>query len=80
MLARLRGEFALVVADEWHGHGVGTRLMEALFDAARARGLSSLEGEILRVNHRMLHLVTNLGFRISDLEDDKSILKATKLL
>jgi acetyltransferase len=73
-------EFALVVADEWHGRGVGTRLMQALFDAARARGLTTLEGEILRVNHGMLRLVADLGFHTSQSEEDDSIVKATKVL
>src|SRR5690606_15878488 len=73
-------EFALVVADEWQGRGIGTRLMQALFDAARGRGLTTLEGEILRTNHAMLRLVTNLGFDTRVLEDDPTLVKATKVL
>ncbi len=73
-------EFALVVADEWQRRGVGTRLMQALFDAARARGLTTLEGEILRVNHGMLRLVANLGFRSRGVEGDDSLIEATKVL
>ena len=73
-------EFALVVADEWHGRGVGTRLMQALFDAARARGISTLEGEILRNNATMLRLVANLGFHTHELDTDESVVRATKVL
>jgi acetyltransferase len=73
-------EFALVVADEWHEHGVGTRLMQALFDAARARGLATLDGEILRSNGPMLHLVTSLGFATNEREGDVNAVRVTKVL
>jgi acetyltransferase len=37
-------------------------------EAARARGISRIEGEVLGENHRMLSLMRELGFavRISD--------------
>lgn len=35
-------EFALVVLDNWQRRGIGTKLMLALIDAARARDCSAL--------------------------------------
>jgi len=62
-------EFALVVADSWHGRGIGTRLMAKLIDAARRRGVKRLYGEILATNRPMLGLATKLGFTLERRED-----------
>lgn len=67
------GEFALVVADEWQGKGIGTRLLAALIEAARARGLRSLDGEVLEENAPMLHLVRKLGFDVHTSRDDPHV-------
>ena len=55
-------EFALVVADDWQGKGLGHALLERLCDAARAAGYRALYGHILQANHDMLALAAHLGF------------------
>jgi len=55
-------EFALVVADDWHGRGLGARLMNAICETARGQGLESIAGFVLGDNQRMLQLMTRLGF------------------
>jgi acetyltransferase len=55
-------EFALAVADEWQGKGVGTALMRELISVARSFGLESMEGFVLTSNQAMLKLVKFLGF------------------
>ena len=62
-------EFAIVVADAWHGRGIGKRLMSKLIEVARRRGLKRLHGEILAMNRPMLGLVRSLGFTLSRHED-----------
>jgi len=42
-------EFAVVVADAWHGNGVGRNLMARLVAYAKARGLRRIEGRVLAV-------------------------------
>ncbi|CAE6501946.1 Acetyltransferase [Nitrosomonas nitrosa] len=66
-------EFALVVADEWQKKGIGNKLMNCLFDAARARGIKLMQGEVLATNRSMLELVRRLGFEVSTSEEDASI-------
>ena len=73
-------EFALVVADSWHKKGIGTRLMTALIDAARQRGLKSMDGEILYDNIPMRSLVEKLGFSLQVNHDDMTVLSASKQL
>ena len=55
-------EFAIAVADEWQGKGVGTALMRELISIARSFGLESMEGFVLTTNQPMLKLVKFLGF------------------
>ena len=62
-------EFAIVVADAWHGRGIGTRLLAKLIDAARRHGVERLYGDILAMNRPMLALVAKLGFKLSRHED-----------
>jgi acetyltransferase len=57
-------EIAIVVADEWQRRGVGLRLLEMIVDAARARGIARLEGEVLDENAAVIALVRRLGFTI----------------
>ncbi|MCW5625471.1 MAG: GNAT family N-acetyltransferase, partial [Burkholderiales bacterium] len=73
-------EFAIVVGDRWQGHGVGTRLMAALIDAARARGLKAMDGFVLATNHKMLKLMESLGFEIGPTDEDPSLRRVVKSL
>ena len=55
-------EFALLVGDASKRLGLGQRLLEALVDAARARGVRTLHGSTLSTNAAMLGLAHRLGF------------------
>jgi acetyltransferase len=73
-------EFALVVADNVTGKGLGQKLMTSLMEAARNKGLKTLEGEVLSNNHNMLKLVNRLGFTIQPSDEDRTIVKVSKVL
>ena len=62
-------EFAIVIADAWHGRGIGSRLLGKLIDAARRRGLKRLYGDILATNRPMLELARKLGFTLGRHEE-----------
>jgi acetyltransferase len=66
-------EFAVVVADDWQGKGLGKGLMRYLMQIARNRGLKQMEGEVLTANTGMLHMVTELGFHASTSPDDPGL-------
>jgi acetyltransferase len=73
-------EFALVVSDQWQHKAIGHRLMGSLIDAARSKGLKTMEGEVMASNHDMLKLVATLGFTVVTNQGDSSIKKITKVL
>ena len=73
-------EFSLAVADDMAGQGLGTRMMLAIIDVARGRGLSEIIGLILSNNQRMLKLMRDLGFTIAAYPDDPGFKTATKAL
>ncbi len=66
-------EFALVVADEWQGRGLGSQLMKLLMRAAHMRGFTEMNGEVLHENTAMLDLVAYLGFNITVNNEDPAI-------
>jgi acetyltransferase len=63
-------EFSLVVAEDMKGRGLGSRLMESIMDVARERGLSEIDGLVLRGNAAMLKLMRGMGFAVKRYEDD----------
>ncbi len=63
-------EFAVVVADAWHGRGIGRMLMERIIACAKKRGFKRLEGIVLRGNQGMVKFSEQLGFEIHDDPDE----------
>ncbi|MEP7102547.1 MAG: bifunctional acetate--CoA ligase family protein/GNAT family N-acetyltransferase [Burkholderiales bacterium] len=63
-------EFSLLVADEFKGKGLGTRLMESIMAVARDDGLSEIEGLVLTGNSAMLKLMQALGFSVKRFAED----------
>ena len=58
-------EFAIVVADDWQGRGLGRRVLTLLINTAAARQLKRIEGDVLAINEPMLAFVKALGFEVS---------------
>lgn len=73
-------DFALVIADRMRGKGLGHKLMTALMDAARSKGLKLMEGEVLKSNASMLKLMQRLNFSIENSAEDDSVKKVRKVL
>ncbi len=73
-------EFAVVVADEWQGHGIATDLLQGLTTAAALAGVKRLEGLVLRENDAMRKLARGLGFSTSRCADDATVVCVVKAL
>lgn len=59
---RHAGAFGMSVARGARGHGVGTRLLRALFDFAKAHGYRKLELEVFATNGPAIVLYESKGF------------------
>jgi acetate---CoA ligase (ADP-forming) len=57
-------EVAFVVADELHGRGLGTRLLEQLAMRAGAAGIRSFVAEVMPENRAMLEVFEHVGFEV----------------
>ena len=57
-------EFALLVSDAWHEHGLGTELLRRLILLARNEGVQHLGGDILTENRAMQEICRQLGFNL----------------
>jgi acetyltransferase len=57
-------EFALIVADDYQGHGLGHEVLRRLIEVGRAEGVARIVGYILSDNIAMLDLCRSFAFRI----------------
>jgi acetyltransferase len=73
-------EFGLAVADSYQKCGLGRRLMEATIECAREKLYRTMVGDVLADNHKMLKLMTRLGFSIMPHPDDNGLKRVTRLL
>jgi acetyl coenzyme A synthetase (ADP forming)-like protein len=64
-------EFALNVASEHLGRGIGTLLLEHLGERARSRGIEVLQTRVLTGDLQMVRLLTDLGAEVSPLLDSQ---------
>jgi acetyltransferase len=73
-------EFSLVVADDFKGQGLGSRLMLSIMDVAREKGLSEIDGLVLANNPNMLKLMKSLGFTVKSFPEDADFKLVTQML
>lgn len=70
-------EFSLVVADDFNGKGLGSRLMESIMEVARDKGLSEIEGLVLANNSGMIRLMRGLGYSVKPFAEDRDFVIVT---
>lgn len=62
---RAEAEFALLVADAYAGHGIGTELARRLVEIGRVEGIPQIVGYMLSENAPMRAMCRRLGFSIA---------------
>jgi acetyltransferase len=70
-------EFALLVSDAWHGHGLGTELLRRLLSLARKEGIRDVFGDILAENNAMQDICRQLGFDLRYSVEERVIKAST---
>ena len=63
------GEFAIVVRDSYQRRGLGSRLMNALIEAARDQYVREIYGHVLAANSGMVRFAESLGFDVRPSDD-----------
>ncbi|MDH5783616.1 MAG: GNAT family N-acetyltransferase, partial [Candidatus Bathyarchaeota archaeon] len=72
---RKRGEFAVVVGDQWQGLGLGSKLVDYIIEIGKDMGLETVGGDILSRNLKMIRLCTKKSFKMEPVDEDT--IKAT---
>lgn len=72
-------EFAVVVADEWQGQGLGEQLLRALIEHAGRAGVERVGGVTRIGNIQMRALARKLGFGIKR-DEDPALLRMERAL
>ncbi len=71
-------DFAIVIADPWQSHGLGSELLKQLLVVAEKEGIRNVTGDIARDNTRMQRTAEKLGFTVNSGTDDMCV--ARKLI
>ena len=66
-------EAAFLVADEWQGRGIGTRLMRRLTEIAEARGVQGFTAIVLATNASMLRVFEKCGYPVETVSEGEMI-------
>ncbi len=79
-LSKSRGlpeaEFAILIADRWQRHGLGTELLRRLVRVGRDEGLERIWAEMLAGNGGMRRASERAGFTIRALPEDRGVVIA----
>lgn len=71
-------EIALVVADDCQRLGIGSKILKALMQTAKDKGITLFEAEVLTANTAMLALLKKLGFNVETIADNDEIVRMFK--
>lgn len=63
-------EYAVIVADPYHGKGLGYKLVDVLIGIAHDKGLEEVYGLVQTKNRRMLGVCRKLGFTIGPPQEE----------
>jgi acetyltransferase len=67
------GEYAILLRSDLKGLGLGWALMRLMIEWAKAEGIRSVEGQVLRENTTMLDMCRSLGFSVRNDPDDPDL-------
>ena len=67
-----KGEFAVLVHDDFQGKGLGYKLLDMVIGVALDKNLDEVHGLVLKENEKFLSMVTRLGFTILDTPEDEA--------
>ena len=66
---RKKGEFAVMVADAWHGLGLGSKLMDYIIEIAKDLKLEAIYSLVSCENYKMVRLCGRMGFESKSVDE-----------
>ena len=72
-------EYAVIVIDRWHGHGLGGLLTDYCLEVAKRWGVKKVVAETSKENARMLATFRNRGFDLDD-KIEQDVVLVSRLL
>jgi acetyltransferase len=72
------GEYAILLRSDLKGIGLGWELMQLMLEWARAEGLRTVEGQVLRENQTMLDMAGKLGFSVRPDPGDRDVVLVSR--
>ena len=73
-------EFAITVAEDWRGTGLGGQLLASLVRRARRDGYRTMEGSVIADNVPMLTLARKLKFTVHAVPEDTTVVRVQRTL
>ena len=67
-------EYAVIVVDRWHGHGLGATLTDYCLEVAKRWGVKRVVAETSKDNARMLATFRNRGFELDEESEEDVVL------
>jgi acetyltransferase len=67
-------EYAVIVVDRWHGHGLGGLLTDYCLEVAKKWGVRRIVAETSKDNIRMLATFRDRGFQLNDQQEQDVVL------
>jgi acetyltransferase len=74
-----RAEFAVLVADDFAGQGLGTKLVDMLIGIGEEKRLETIYGIVLADNANMIRLCRSLGFEVKRGESAQEVIVELRL-
>ena len=68
-------EYAILIADQWQGLGLGNKLTDYILDIARERKIKNVYAEILNDNKIMLEMADKRGFVLKERFEDSVVME-----
>ena len=72
-------EYAVIVVDRWHGHGLGGLLTGYCEEVAKRWGVKKIVAETSKDNARMIATFRNRGFQLNDDQEEDVVIVSKEL-
>ncbi len=73
-------EYAVIVTDRWHGHGLGALLTDYCLEVAKRWHVTKVVAETSKNNRRMLAMFRNRGFKLKRDQEEDVVLVSKSLV